>query len=76
MPNARKWFYGQAYPSVRRERKTLTAYDALERLNNAVGYLQTLPEFTAEAQQTLAAARKRVAQANLKAQRKSQMYGM
>jgi hypothetical protein len=72
MPNAQAWFYGltgfgSSGANLKpRDRETLTALDAMERLNNAVGYLQTLPEFTAEAQNVLAEARKRVAAAKLR----------
>ena len=72
--NARAWFYGQSFNSSAytesvpdaRDKQTTTAYDAMERLNSAVGYLQTLPAFTAEAQNIIADARKRVAAANLR----------
>jgi hypothetical protein len=75
MPNARAWFYGptgfgSSGASLQpRDRETLTAYDAIARLNNAVGYLQTLPGFTAEAQQIITHARQRVAYAKMRFER-------
>jgi hypothetical protein len=69
--SAAGWFYQQSFVSsgyTENGLMTDTPYKAMERLNNAVGYLQTLPEFTAEAQNILADARKRVAAANLRRQ--------
>lgn len=56
-----------------KNKKINTALKAMELLNNAVGYLQTTEEFTAAAEQILAKARIKVAQARLRLKERGQL---